>query len=120
MPHIVIDGPMSLEDIWLAYQHLEVAEGPSRFKTEGCFLSNDKTELLIQALVVERGFVKKFYAKLHQHEEGVTIKLDPLTDPEKTDGVRRLLGLFAERLLAAEPEAHVARTNIQPFIHMEP
>ncbi len=119
MPHVVLEGPISLEDIWIAYKHLDVTEGQTRFKTEACFLSHDKSEMLIQAIVAERGFAKKFYVRLHQHEGSLTIKLDPLTDPEKTDGVRRLLGLFAESIRTAEPEARIARTNIQAFIRHE-
>jgi len=120
MPHIVIEGPLSLEDIWMAYQPLEHQEANTRFKTEGCFLSHDKEELLIPSLVVEQGIARKFYVKMHQHEESLTIKLDPMTDPEKTDGIRRLLALFAERLLAAEPEAHITKTNIEEFLRLEP
>lgn len=119
MPHIVIEGPLSLEDIWMAYHHLDITESGTRFKTEGCFMSHDKTELLVAALVVEQGYPKKFYVRLHEHENSLTIKLDPLTDPEKTDGVRRLLAIFGERILTAEPEAHIVRTNIKPFLRIE-
>ena len=69
--------------------------------------------------MVERGYVRKFYLKLHQHQESLTVKLDPMTDPEKTDGVRRLVAIIAERILAAVPEARVARTNIKPFLHID-
>lgn len=120
MPHIVIEGPLSLEDVWMAYTHLDVTENATRYRTEGCFLSHDKSELLVSALVVEQGFAKKFYVRLHQRDNSLTIKLDILTDPEKTDGVRRLLAIFAERILTAEPEARVVRTNIKSFLRADP
>jgi hypothetical protein len=120
MPHVVIHGPLTLEDIWLAYTHVDVTQKDIRFKTEGCYLEQDKKELLVRCLVVERGFAKKFFVRLHQRPDEITIKLEPLTDPEKTDGVRRLLGMFAERILTAEPEARVTQTNIQAFLRGEP
>jgi hypothetical protein len=51
-------------------------------------------------------------------EDKTTIRLDPITDPEKTDGVKIALALMAKRIQEME-EAHnlyVSKTNIQEFI----
>ncbi len=116
MPHVVLEGPITLEDIWLVYQPLQARERDCIFKTEDCYLSAEKTQLLVRAMTVEGGYTRRFYVLLLQKEGSITIKLEPLTDPEKTDGTRRLLGLITERILTAEPEARIARTNIQDFL----
>jgi hypothetical protein len=51
-------------------------------------------------------------------EDKTTIRLDPMTDPEKTDGVKIALALMAKRIQEIE-KAHnlyVSKTNIQEFI----
>ncbi len=116
MPHVVIEGPISLDDVWLMYKPLQYSEGGVVIKTEGCYISPDKSELLVRTLVVERGFTKKFFTRLYLHEGCVTIKLEPLTDPDKSDGVKRALGLMCARLLEAFPEGRIKTTNIEPFL----
>jgi hypothetical protein len=117
MPHVVIEGPVSIEDIWMAYAPIQRTEGDWVFKTEDCYLSNDKTELLVRCMVVESGYARKFFVRLYQRDKSLTLKLEPLTDPEKTDAVRRLLGIMTEGILIACPEARVLRSTISPFLH---
>ena len=117
MPHVVLEGPITIEDIWIAYAPLNHKEEGFRFKTEECYLAHDKTSLLIRALVVERGYAKKFFTIITQKEKAITIKFENLTDPEKTDASRRLLGWIADLILASVPEARVTRSNIREFIH---
>ncbi len=117
MPHIVISGPVSTEDIWIAFQPTEFAEGENRFKAEEALLNHTKDTLLIRSLVVERGFVKNFLVRISRKDEkSITIGLEKLTRPEVTDAVKRLLGLYAWRILQAEPEAVVESTNIKEFL----
>ncbi len=118
MPHVVIKGPISVEDVWLAFTPLEFAEGGVRFKAEEALLSRDKQAVVIRSLVIERGFVKCFLVRMAQREGGgeFTITLDKLTRPELSDGVKRILGLYAWQILSSEPQASVGATNIPDLI----
>jgi hypothetical protein len=116
MPHVVIKGPISVEDIWIAFQPTQFAEGDNHFKAEEAFLSTDKNDLLVRSLTVERGFTKRFFVRFTQREGAVAIALDKIAAPDRSDGVKRLLGLFAWKVLQAEPEATIEHTNIQEFI----
>lgn len=51
-------------------------------------------------------------------KDKITIRLDPTTYPEKTDGVKIALALVAKRIQEIE-KAHnlyVSKTNIQEFL----
>lgn len=116
MPHVILAGPVTVEDIWLAFEPTSFTEKGNRFKAEEAFLSVDKRILLVRSVTVERGFTKQFYVRFVQKPEGVSVGLDLLNSPEKSDGVKRLLGLFAWKIMEAEPEVNVATTNIQEFL----
>lgn len=113
MPHVILTGPLTPEDIWLAYQPIEFKEGANLYKAEAAYLNTDKSELLIRSLVVERGFKRKFLVRITAREDGIHIGIDSLAAPDKSDGVRRLLGLYAWTIMQAEPEAVVTTTNIR-------
>jgi hypothetical protein len=51
-------------------------------------------------------------------ENKITIRLDPITDPEKTDGVKIAIALIAKRIQDIEKTSnlYVSKTNIQEFI----
>jgi hypothetical protein len=77
--------------------------------------SRDRTPL-IQALVVEPRVNRKFYVLLVEKPEGLLVRLDPLTDPEKTDGVKRLLALVAEWIRRVSPGSCFGTTNLREFL----
>ncbi|MBI1289966.1 hypothetical protein GC173_01810 [bacterium] len=117
MPHVILNGPTTVEDIWLAYAPLEVVEQGNRYKSEGAYLSADKKELLVRSLVIERGYRKTFFVRIHVREDGLLhIGLDALHQPDKSDGVKRLLGLYAWKIMLSEPEMAVTSTNIESFL----
>lgn len=117
MPHVAIEGPFTVEDIWLAFQPTVFAEGGRRFKAEDAFLSHDKSVVLISSLVVERGFAKHFFVRISAREEGgVTVGLEKMTRPEISDAVKRVLGLYVWKIMQVEPETRVLSTNIEEFL----
>ncbi|MCB2156976.1 hypothetical protein KQI84_19025 [bacterium] len=116
MPHVVLQGPTTLEDIWLAFNPTDFREDDVTFKAQECFLSESKETMLIRSLVVERNFPKNFFVKLTQREGEITIGLEKLATPERTDAVKRLLGLFAWKIMQVDPEMSVLKTNIEETI----
>jgi hypothetical protein len=113
MPHVILSGPTAPEDIWLAFQPLEFVEGQNRFKADAVFLTPDRSELLVRSLVVERGFRRNFYVRIHRREDGcLHIGLDVMHQPDKSDAVRRLIGLYAWQICQVEPAMTVSATNI--------
>ncbi len=116
MPHVILQGPLTPEDIWLAFQPEEFSEDGNRYKAEEAFLSSAKDIVLIRSLAVERGFTKLFYVRVARKEGQLSIGLERLTKPDASDGVKRLLGLYAWKILQSDPETSVASTNIGEFV----
>lgn len=113
MPHVVIQGPVTVEDVHLAFRPMEFREGTARYKAEESYLLQDKTALLIRSMTVERGFVKSFFVRISSKgEDQITIGLEKTGRPELSDGVRRLIALYALLIIRSEPQAHVVTTNI--------
>jgi hypothetical protein len=119
MPHLTLTGPVSVHDIWLAFEPSEWHEGGTHFKAQECFLSSDKSTALIRSLVVERQFPKAFFVRITEREGELTIGLEALATPERTDGVKRLLALFAELIILNEPLERISGGNIREFLKSE-
>ena len=62
--------------------------------------------------------MQSFYIMVMNRENKITIRLDPTTDPDKTDGVKIALALMAKRIQEVEKMSglYVSKTNIQEFI----
>jgi hypothetical protein len=95
------------------------------------FLNKTADVLLARVVVVEKQsplhqqqdpqqqYSHSFYVMVMEKENKTTIRLDPLTDPEKTDGVKLALALVAEKIQEIEKPTStllVSKTNIQEFI----
>lgn len=69
--------------------------------------------LLLEALVVEAGRKQPFYIKVSAHERGaVTVRVDPMTHPERSAGVRELVAHVGADLLERTPGARLGAANV--------
>lgn len=116
MPHVVLKGPLTVEDIWIAFEPTQFSEAGVQFKAEEAYLAHDKTMLLVRSLTVERGFPKSFFVRMHQKEDTITISLEKMARPDVTDAVKRLIGLYAWKILQTEHDATVETTNISELL----
>lgn len=79
--------------------------------------------MLARVTVIEEWSLK-FYASISAtstssaKEDRAVIRLDPLTDPEKTNGVKMALALLAKSILQQFPNLEVIKTNLQEFLDM--
>jgi hypothetical protein len=79
--------------------------------------------MLARVTVIEEWSLK-FYASISTtstssaKEDRAVIRLDPLTDPEKTNGVKMALALLAKSILQQFPNLKVIKTNLQEFLDM--
>jgi predicted transposase YdaD len=86
-------------------------------RIEKYFINQPGDMILAKADAVDQK-PQSFYILVTNKEDKTTIRLDPITDPEKTDGVKIALALMAKRIQEIE-KAHnlyVSKTNIQEFI----
>lgn len=119
MPHIIIEGPASLEQFYRNFRPIEVREQPMIMKIKEVYLNPERARLLLECLVVEDRTPNNFYMVAAEKEGKISIHLDALTDPEKTDGVKRLIAIVAQTFKTQHPECRYGSHNLTGYIRDE-
>ncbi|HXI56154.1 MAG TPA: hypothetical protein VNO55_08850 [Polyangia bacterium] len=116
MPHVVIeeagDVARACEGIPLA----AVRNGGEILKVVNVYLGRSGHTALVDCVVVEDGRTQGFFVQLSQKERQITVRLLSATDPEKTDGVKRIMALIAQQIQQATAGSRFGKTNLQAFL----
>ena len=115
MPHVVVEGKVTAVRVHLEVEPFEERREGVILKLRESFLARSGKMVLLEAIVVE-GTTRRFFVAVDEHEASLTVRLFPLTDPEKTDGVKRMLAAVARRVRALDPGARFGKTNLTPFL----
>ena len=115
MPHVVLEGRITIDDAARIFEPFVAREGELIVKAERFYREADGRAALIEMVVVEAGHTQKFFIQLSPRDSGLTVRLEPLTDPEKTPGVRRAIAQVAQRLRTASGATY-GKTNIQEYL----
>ena len=116
MPHVIIEGPASVERFCQHFAPLNIREQDTILKIQEAYLSTTRMDALLDCIVVEDRTPHTFYIHLSQKDGKVTVHLDRLTDPEKTDGVKRLLAIVGHHLKAQDPGCHYGKHNLVGYL----
>ena len=116
MPHVIIEGPASIENFYQSFRPIHIREQDIIIKVKDVYLNTTKTVALLDCIVVEDRTPNTFYILLTQKNNRITVRLDPLTDPEKTDGIKRLLAIVGHTLKAQNPACRYGKHNLTGFI----
>jgi hypothetical protein len=119
VPHIVLSGSILLSNAFEHMHKILFKDQKSNIivRIETYFINQPGDIILAKAVAVDQK-PQSFYIMVMNREDKITIRLDPTTDPEKTDGVKIALALMAKSIQEIE-KAHnlyVSKTNIQEFI----
>lgn len=101
MPHVILEGSVTLADIARRHGPFTEREGDLLVKFDRLFVDTPGRSALLETLVVDRGHTQKFFIRLEERPGALMVRLEPLTDPEKSAGVKRALGLIAHRIREA-------------------
>ncbi len=112
MPHAVIEGRVELRAWAQAFRPILERRGDDVLRAESVWLAGDGREALVRALAVEAGRRQAFYVLVGTNGARATVRIDPLTRPERSDGVRALVALVAADVLARSPGARLGATNL--------
>jgi hypothetical protein len=115
VPHVVLEGRVSIDNCAGLFEPFVAREGDLVVKVDRFYRERGGRAALIETLVVAGGHTQKFFVQLSSRGEGLTVRLEPLTDPEKTDGVRRALALVAHRIRSLSGCSY-GSTNIEQFL----
>ena len=106
MPHIVFGEKINLLQVYENFQPIfQKSENIIRIKE--IYLNPSKNNALISALT---------FIELLASDSKTTIRLLPLTDPEKTDSVKKAMVLVAQLILKEFPQLEITKTNLQDYL----
>jgi hypothetical protein len=119
VPHVVIEGEVDLEAWVRDFAPVLMRERGDVLRADRVFVDRERQNVLVEALSVEGGRKQPFYVKISRRSSSssavarsVTVRVDPLTHPERSEGVRRLVACLAQQLLDATPGAKVGASNV--------
>ncbi len=117
MPHVVLEGNMNIEELFNSFKKVffRSSDGSIIVRLDEILVNSLKTRLLIKATSVDNGVSRSYYISILVKDSSVTVRLDELTDPEKSNGVKMSLALVAKMLIAKNGMS-IARTNIGEYL----
>ncbi len=116
MPHVVIEDALDLPVACRALELTAVRNGSEILKVGDVYLNRAGHTALVDCVVVEEGRSQSFFAQISQKGRQFTVRLLPATDPEKTIGVKRVMGFIAKQLRAGAPGSRFGKTNLEDFL----
>ena len=117
MPHVVFDKKIDLDELARNFK-MTMIRDPFLIKLQNIYVDKEKRSALVSAVVIDTEH-RQFFIELVTRENKTTIRLFPLTDPEKTDGVKMSLGLLAKIIQSFDTECVITKTNIDEFLIKE-
>jgi hypothetical protein len=115
VPHVIVEGAVTLAGLQRDHVAFTVREAGRVVKVDRFYLDAQSHAALLETLVVDGGHTQKFFIQLAAREDGVMVRLEPMTDPEKSPAVKRALALVARRIRAS-CGGRFGGTNIAEFL----
>jgi hypothetical protein len=116
VPHVVLNGKVSVENIFEELKPLMIINENSILKTTDIYLEREKNAILIDSLAIDADKKTVFLTMISGRNDGVVIRLYPKIDVEKTEGVKKIIVELAKQLIATFPELTVGETNLDNYL----
>ena len=117
MPHVVLDKIVNFEDIAPKFKPI-IQKGKQLIKINHMFVSSQKHTALFSAVTIDE-LHQEYFIEVLTRESKTTILLFPLTDPQKTNTVKKSLVLVLEFIKKYHTSHKITKTNLQDFISDE-
>ena len=116
MPHVVIEDAPDLAAVFRGLAPFAERTDERILRLADLYLNRAGRAALLDCVVIDKGVAVSFFVLLAQRDTQLTVRLYPLTDPEKTEGVKRLLALIAVRVRDLAPASRFGKTNLQDYL----
>lgn len=118
MPHAVLSGRFLLSEWGRTFSAIHEQTDAWIIKVDEIYVEHRGERAILPAIVIEEGHPQTFYIRLSSADSNhrLTIRLDPATDPIKTQGVKRSIAAVAESLLGHDPTLAIETHNLTGFI----
>ncbi len=112
MPNVTIQGPIDLRQIIIRRPEMFLRDPDGIKRVSEYYINTECTKLLLEALVIEPDKKQQFFIQVCKKSSGAIVRLEPISQVEKTVGVKRLMGQVAFAIRSLFPGARYAKTNI--------
>lgn len=116
MPHVVLVGRGSIEDIFRELKPIFVRDEKMILKTSELYLERNKNSVLVDSLAIEGDKKVAFLAMISRRDDGFVVRLFPKIEVEKTEGVKRILAELSKQITASFPDLVISETNLQSYL----
>jgi len=116
MPHIVLENINATKEAYEAVQPFTNKIEGGMLKVMYKFINSTEQTVLIEALAIENGKNQNFFEQLSQKKSSLTVRLLPLTDPEKTNGVKSIMALIAKQIKDSNANIVYGKNNLEDFL----
>ena len=117
MPHVVFDQKLNLSEFANQFEE-KILKTPALVKLQNIYVDKAVQSALVSSVVIDTCH-QQFFIEIVTRENKTTVRLFPLTDPEKTNGVKRSLGLLCNLIQKSNPTFVITKTNIDEFLVTE-
>jgi len=116
MPHIVIEKINSVKAAFDAVQPFANKIDGGILKVVDKYINVSEQSALIESLAIENGANQNFFVQLSQKKSSLTVRLLPLTDPEKTNGVKVIMASIAKQIKDIDSTIEYGKNNLEDFL----
>lgn len=120
MPHVVFSGNISFKEVFQKLEKIFFKDSDNNLIicVEEYFMNKYENIILAKTISVDRK-TQSFYIMLMKKEDKITIRLDPITDPDKTEGVKTAIALISKTIkeYGKSSNLNITKTNVQEFIN---
>lgn len=120
MPHVVVEEAGDLQGVYQAFTPIIRREGTEILKVQEFFLARGGKEALLESVAITDGAACTFFVQLKHHDQAITVRLLPATDPEKTPAVKKVMALVAGLIRTVYPASRYGKTNLQEYLEAAP
>ena len=116
MPHIVLEKINSVKEAFEAVHHFANKIEGGILKVMDAYINASEQTALVECLAIEKGVNQTFFVQLSQKKSSLTVRLLPLTDPEKTDGVKTIMATIAKQIKDTNTTIEYGKNNLEDFL----
>ena len=114
MPHVVFGKRVNLDEFSANFKE-NLIKTPYLIKLQNIYLDKEKHSALVSSVVID-DTTRQFFIEIITRDNKTTLRLFPMTDPEKTNGVKFSLGLLANMIQDYDQDCMITKTNIEEFL----
>lgn len=114
LPHVVFSRKIDLLDLSKNFTSI-FQKNPILIKISTIFVQNNGLSAILPTIVIDN-MHREFLIEISTTKLKTTIRLYPMTDPDKTDGVKSSLALLTKYLLVVYPDLKITKSNIFDYI----